>query len=97
MGIIKKILVTSLLSIACLSHASTGCLDDAESHLAYIANYDLGEGFDVSSYDLTITPGDFVVEPSLVYSFSRSIMDSWEIELTSSDCFPVRIEFVGDL
>ena len=72
------------------------CQGEAEKHLAYIANAEESD-FDVSKYKTAVTMGEFPAEASLVYSFSRSIVDSWEIELTATGCFPLRIEFIGDL
>ena len=76
---------------------STGCLNEAVNHLRHIANYDLNAGFDVSNYMVEEAEGEYPVEPTTVYTFSRSILDAWEVELVTSDCFPIRIEFVGDL
>ena len=94
MQMIRVMLMVSLFSLVGVSaYGNTKCLNDAKNHLAHIA-----EGESVDKYSMkVVTPGPFAAEPSVVYHFFRSIVDSWEIELTESGCFPVRIEFVGDL
>ena len=103
---IKKLFTVLLLSsVISLSQASQqgsnnsqlDCLKEAKKHLFHNCDIATDSEFDMSSYKLTIAEGDFLPETSTLYTFSRSITDTWEIELLSFDCFPVRIEFIGDL
>ena len=68
------------------------CLTQARNHLNQIADHDKE-----SDYDLSIAKSEQFGEQSWIYFFHHSIINSWEIELMAFDCFPVRIEFVGDL
>ena len=91
---VRKIVSMGILSSMLHFAHAADCLTEAKRHLVHISGSSESE---ISEYHATVTVGEFTIEPSSVYSFSRSIMDSWEIELADYDCFPIRIEFVGDL
>lgn len=92
MKFITALAVTLLFSVTGFSE--TNCRQSAESHLAFVAN---NRAFNISDYKMEVSTSSFASEETEVYSFLRSILDSWEIEMVSSDCFLIRIEFIGDL
>ena len=93
---VQIILTIFLFSITGFSLCQCGLLGGRQKgYLAHVVDGEKGDGFDVSKYHLTILSGDFAAEPSTIYRFVRSIIDSWEVELTTLGCFPVRVEFCG--
>jgi len=88
------LIVLIIFFISHFSYASSNCKSDAEKYLENVAYY---PKFKVANYTVKKSTGNYAAESTEIYMFLRTINDTWKIELVSSDCFLIGINFEGDL